>query len=210
MESKEQIRQEIYSLHNESFGGYLSLDIVMRRLLLILNDINERTVEPQETIQEVQVDDFDNANQVKENLLNQITGMLTEKINMTKDNILKGSGKKNDDANRIVLKVAESLLKQIEGLKGDHKMEEDKMYVGDVEFADKYGEDIEETKESSDTLLAKERLHEMLDRMNNSSVRQMKQKHFNKDIVKCMSLLAESVSNLEKSGSTPRTKISKK
>ncbi|WP_406589983.1 hypothetical protein [Bacillus atrophaeus] len=208
MESKEQIRREIHSLHNDSFDGYLSLDIVMRRLLLILNDINERTVEPQETIQEVQVNDIDNANQVKENLLNQITGMLTEKINLTKDNILKGSGKKNDDANRIVLKVAESLLKQIEELKGDHKMEEDKMYVGDIEFMN--GEDIEETKESSDTLLAKERLHEMLDRMNDSSVRQMKQKHFNKDIVKCMCLLAESVSNLEKSESTPRTKISKK
>lgn len=81
--------------------------------------------------------------------MDQITAMLTEKIHKTKDNIIKGLGKKNDDANRIVLKVAESLLKQIEGLKGDTKKEEDKMYVGDVEFADKYGEDKVEKSEST-------------------------------------------------------------
>ncbi|OYD12571.1 hypothetical protein CHR37_06415 [Bacillus velezensis] len=179
-------------------------------LRIIYNDGNGGTLEPKETIQANQVNDIDNGNQVRENLLNQITGMLTEKINLTKVNIIKGSGKKNDDANRIVLKVAESLLKQIEGLKGDTKKEEDKKYVGDVEFADKYGEDIVETKESSDTLLAKERLGEMLDRMNDSSMRQMKQKHFNKDIVRCMHMLAQSISSLEKSESTPRTKISNK
>ncbi|RBZ02109.1 hypothetical protein DSD26_00070 [Bacillus velezensis] len=169
--------------------------------LMINND--EWIGEPEETKPSTNTWKEEVTKQARENTLDQITAMLTEKIHKTKDNIIKGLGKKNDDANRIVLKVAESLLKQIEGLKGDTKKEEDKMYVGDVEFADKYGEDKVETKESSDTLLAKERLHEMLDRMNDSSVRQMKQKHFNKDIVKCMCLLAESISNLEKSESTP-------
>ncbi|MEC0581922.1 hypothetical protein P8854_08110 [Bacillus spizizenii] len=180
----------------------------IRSLQIILHSIDDWIGEPEEAKPSNNTWDAKVTEQARENTFNQITKMLTEKINKSRENIIKGLGKKNDDANRIVLKVAESLLKQIEGLKGDHKMEEDKVYVGDVDFM--YGEDIEETKESSDTLLAKERLHEMLDRMYDSSVRQMKQKHFNKDIVKCMCLLAESVSNLEKSGSTPRTKISKK
>ncbi|MCY7961351.1 hypothetical protein MOB39_21445 [Bacillus spizizenii] len=175
----------------------------IRSLQIILHSIDDWIGEPEEAKPSNNTWDAKVTEQARENTFNQITEMLTEKINKSRENIIKGLGKKNDDANRIVLKVAESLLKQIEGLKGDTKKEEDKMYVGDVEFADKYGEDKVETKESSDTLLAKERLHEMLDRMYDSSVRQMKQKYFNKDIVKCMCLLAESVSNLEKSGSTP-------